>query len=151
MYLVFSYRAADRYWGLKLKCGTKGSAWVGGTKPAEVPSKGGSSSSNSSGGSSRRQSDEGARRAMSPKYGDEPGPLGETTTPDCVQPAGCAAPNERPDRSGRIRGVRSATSCCAFQNKALLFSRVLVFGLFLDCIGNVKITKCFICVFLFLF
>lgn len=114
--------------GLKLKCGTKGSAWVGGTKPAEVPSKGGNSSSSSSGGSNRRQSDQGARRAMSPEYGDEPGPLGETTTPDCVQPAGCAAPNKRPDRNGRIRGVRSA-----FQNKALQFSRVLVFGLFLDC------------------
>lgn len=146
MCLVFPRRAVDRYMGLKLKCGTKGSAGDRGTKPVTVPSRGGSSSSDS-----RRQTDQGARRAMSPEYGDEPGPLGETRTPDCVQPCWGCSSELRPCRSSRIRGVHSATSCRAFQIKALLFLRVLffIFFFFFIALKLDKLFKCLLCVFLF--
>lgn len=131
--------------GLKLKCGTKGSAGDRGTKPVTVPSRGGSSSSDS-----RRQTDQGARRAMSPEYGDEPGPLGETRTPDCVQPCWGCSSELRPCRSSRIRSVHSATSCRAFQIKALLFLRVLFFIFFFFIALKLdKLFKCLLCVFLF--
>lgn len=129
--------------GLKLKCGTKGSAGDRGTKPVTVPSRGGSSSSDS-----RRQTDQGARRAMSPEYGDEPGPLGETRTPDCVQPCWGCSSELRPCRSSRIRGVHSATSCRAFQIKALLFLRVLFFIFFFFSLSHLNwinyLNACFV-------
>lgn len=76
--------------GLKSKCGTiaPGAAEVCGAEAGTVPSRGSGRSSDS-----RRQTDQEARRAMGPEYGGEPEPLGETTMPEDVQPAGCAALN----------------------------------------------------------
>lgn len=141
MCFVLSCRAADRYLGLKLKCGTKDSAWVRGTKPGTVPSRGGSSSSDS-----RRQTDQGARRAMSPEYGEKPPPLRDLKTPDCVQPCWVCSFEMCSDRSSRIWGVHSATSCRAFQNKALLFFCVLFFIALVEIISTLTL-----CLFLFFF
>lgn len=132
MCLVLSCRAADRYLGLKLKCGTKGSAWVRGTKPAKVPSRGGCSSCSDS----KRQTDQGARRAMSPEYGDQNQDRWEKRE----RRIACSLLGAQLRRLSRQRqphrGVHGATSCCAFQNKELVFCSFSVFFLLhLNCMN----------------
>lgn len=123
--------------GLKSKCGTiaPDPAEVCGTEAGTVPSRGSGSSSDN-----RRQTDQGARRAMGPEYGGEPEPLGETTTPEYVQPAGCAATN-CPARGAAFAAPLPAVP---FRIKACYFVRLRGLTLFiclLSCTLGIKTLK----------
>lgn len=139
--LIFSSWAADRYLGLKSKCGTiaPGPAEVCGAEAGTVPSRGSGRSSDS-----RRQTDQGARRAMGPEYGGEPEPLWRDDNAGVRAACWVCSSQPCPARGAAFEAFAAPLPALPFRIKGCCFVRVRGLTLFIclfSCTLGVKTLK----------